>query len=169
MIGATQNQRGEFLQHNLNSPIQIRVGDTAVVVGNQLLITRDGQVVEVRTLGAESVVPLAATREETIDHVLYFKERKMPGVNVGLQRVTEQANGAVVFQFTSGTVTEYAGWADVGVVADEIDANTELCERILVGMSFRASPDGANKTTQVGAGVSVNLLIDTPVSYTGPV
>ena len=93
----------------------------------------------------------------------------MPGVNVGLQRVTEQANGAVVFQFTSGTVTEYAGWADVGVVADEIDANTELCERILVGMSFRASPDGANKTTQVGAGVSVNLLIDTPVSYTEPV
>jgi hypothetical protein len=169
MIGTTANQKGEFLWRTLDSPIQIRVGDTAVVVGSQVIITRAGQVVEVRSLGAESVVPIESTRDETIDHVLYFKEQKMPGQNVSVVRVFEnQSSGSVSFQFSSGTVTELPDWEAAGVIADEVDAIPDLAEKILIGKAFRGSPDGANKTNQVGASLGCNLLADIPIVYTEP-
>ena len=43
---------------------------------------------------------------------------------------------------------------------------TTVAENMLIGKAFRNSPDGSNKTTQVGAAVSVNLLADVPVVYT---
>jgi hypothetical protein len=101
--------------------------------------------------------------------VVYAKEKAMPGQNVSCTGVSEnQTTGAVTFRFSSGNQVEYGSWEDCGVVADAIDATPDYAEKLLVMKAFRASPDGANKTTQVGASVSVNGLADTPVVYTEP-
>lgn len=93
----------------------------------------------------------------------------MPGQNVSCTKVQEnQTSGAVTFSFSSGNNIELADWAAVGQVADEVDAAPDFAEKILMAKAFRASPDGANKTNQVGAMVSVNCLADTPVDYTPP-
>lgn len=91
----------------------------------------------------------------------------MPGENVAMTNVRENQNtGAIIIDFSSGTQLEIADWAAVGEIANSIDATPELAERILLGKAYRASPDGANKTTQIGASVSVNLLASEPIVYT---
>lgn len=101
--------------------------------------------------------------------IVYFQEVRMPGQNVSCTRVVEnQTTGAVTFNFSSGNNIEYPDWSAVGQVADSFDAVPDIAEKLLVAKAFRASPDGANKTTQVGASVSVNGLADTPVVYTEP-
>ena len=164
MIGTTQNQRGEFLRHNLNSPIQIRVGDTAVVVGNQLLITRDGRVVEVRTLGAESVVPLEATRDESIDHVLYFKERRMAGILSTMQSPIRNPDGSVLFSFTNGDQREFSSVENAIEQTDYIDTLGGLAQDILIRMVCKRSPDGTDLHQLVGATCGIDCLATQPVS-----
>ncbi len=93
----------------------------------------------------------------------------MPGQNVSLIGVFEnQSTGVVRMKFSSGSEVELADWQDASAIADSIDANTEYAEKLLIGKSYRASPDGVNKTTQVGAAVSANLLADVPIVYTEP-
>lgn len=93
----------------------------------------------------------------------------MPGQNVSCTRVQEnQTTGAVTFFYSSGNSIEYADWEAVGVVADSLDAGPDFAEKVLAMKAYRASPDGANKTTQVGASVSINGLADTPIVYTEP-
>ena len=94
----------------------------------------------------------------------------MPGTNVSNIKVQEnQTTGSVTFSFSDGENTELPDWAAAGAIADEVDASTEIGRKIIIGKAFRASPDGANKTNQVGAAVSLNLQASVPVDYTPPV
>jgi hypothetical protein len=99
----------------------------------------------------------------------FYREEHMPGINVSMTRVREnQTSGAVTFDFSDGNGIEYANWAAVGEMADTIDTDVTLAEKVLAAKAFRASPDGANKATQVGASISINCLADSPVVYTEP-
>lgn len=101
--------------------------------------------------------------------IVYAKEKHMPGQNVSCTGVTEnQSTGAIVFRFSSGNQLELPSWESVGEIADAVDSVPDMAEKVLMLKAFRASPDGANKTTQVGASVSINGLADTPVVYTEP-
>ena len=104
---------------------------------------------------------------ETIDTL--FLETAMPGQNVSMTQVREnQTTGVIIVDFSSGTQLEFASWEAVGEIAANIDSTPELAEKILLGKAYRASPDGTNKTTQIGASVSTNLLAAEPIVYTGP-
>lgn len=102
--------------------------------------------------------------------VTYAKEKPMPGQNVSMTGVMENpTTGAVTLKYSSGNQSEYASWADVGAVADTLDASPEFAEKLLAAKAYRSSPDGSNKSNQVGASVSVNATADTPAVYTPPV
>jgi len=93
----------------------------------------------------------------------------MPGLNVACIGVSENQNtGAVTFKFSNGNNLEMSSWSDVGLVADEVDADPTIAQKILMCKAYRNSPDGANKTNQVGGAVSVNGLASIPVDYTEP-
>lgn len=93
----------------------------------------------------------------------------MIGQNVSMTRVTENTStGVVTLWYSNGNSTEYADWESVGAVANSIDSDPEMAQKLLAMKAYRASPDGSNKTTQVGASISVNGLADIPVVYTEP-
>jgi hypothetical protein len=101
--------------------------------------------------------------------VYYEKEKPMPGQNVSMTGVMENSTtGAVTLKYSNGTNSEYASWADVGALADSVDANSEFAEKILAAIAYRNSPDGTNKENQVGASLSVNVAANVPVVYTPP-
>lgn len=106
------------------------------------------------------------TEPSTISSAIFLKVNPMPGQNVSCIKVSEGATGSVTFSFSNGNNIGLASWEDAGTKADDLDASASVSENLLIGKAFRASPDGANKTTQVGASVSINLLADTPVVYT---
>lgn len=99
----------------------------------------------------------------------FFVEERMPGINVSMTNVQEnQTTGAVTLSYSSGNQVEYPSWADVGAAGAAIDTDPVFAEKLLALKAFRASPDGSNKTTQIGASVSCNGLADSPVVYTEP-
>lgn len=121
----------------------------------------------VRSWNVRTATELTAAYSTTTQINNFIFEVSMPGENVAMTNVRENQNtGAIIIDFSSGTQLEIADWAAVGEIANSIDATPELAERILLGKAYRASPDGANKTTQIGASVSVNLLASEPIVYT---
>lgn len=153
----------------IDPPLTVLAGDVISEFGGQLLVTRGGVVVETRTIGPVTTVAAVVTEPSTIRSAVFLKVKPMPGQNVSCTQVRENAStGAVTFDFSSGSNREIADWAGVEFIANSLDSNPTLAEDILIGKAFRASPDGANKTTQVGAQVSVNLTADNPVIYTEP-
>jgi hypothetical protein len=151
-----------------NPPIQSQPGDTFAKDGNYFNQIRNGAVVATWNLSQQPSQNLE--QFDTVGHSIssLYLEIAMPGQNVSCTKVSEQANGTVNFTFSSGNGIELPNWEAAGEIADQLDAISDLPEKLLIGKAFRASPDGVNKTTQVGASVSVNLLADTPVVYTGP-
>jgi hypothetical protein len=96
-----------------------------------------------------------------------FMEVDMPGQNVSMTNVREnQTTGVILVDFSSGTQLEFQSWEAVGEIADNLDSTPDMAEKILLGKAFRASPDGTNKRTQIGASVSTNLLASEPIVYT---
>jgi hypothetical protein len=155
-------------KYTIDPPFTHQNGDTYAREGNILKQIRGGITVDARTVGSG---PLLTSQEHIGGGQVtaFYEEQNMPGQNVSCTKVTEnQTTGSVTFSFSSGNNTEYTSWEDVGLVADSIDAGPDFAEKILAMKAFRASPDGANKTTQVGAAVSVNGLADVPVVYTEP-
>lgn len=156
-------------KYTFSPPIVRQNGDTFVKAGRYFQQWRNGVKVgewDLATTPFADVDPFEAFGN-TITSV--FLEHHMPGQNVSLIGVFEnQTTGVVRMKFSSGTEVELADWQDAAAIADGIDANTEYAEKLLIGKSYRASPDGVNKTTQVGAAVSANLLADVPIVYTEP-
>lgn len=165
-----QNPKGEFRQIEFSPPITLQVGDEVLQDGNQLTVIRAGVVVATRTLsGIGSVVDCPVEAEQSVSSVLYFRSYPVVGQNVSLINVQEnQTTGVITLTYSNGTSQEYDDWAAVGLVADSIDSNPAFAEKLLAALSFRRSPDGSNKTTQVGASVSINGLADVPFVYTKP-
>jgi hypothetical protein len=155
-------------KYTIDPPFAHQGGDTYAREGNILKQIRGGITVDARTVSSGPLL----TAQEHIGGgqvTAYYEEQRMPGQNVSCTKVTEnQTTGAVTFSFSSGTNLELSDWAAVGFIADSLDGTPEFAEKILMLKAYRASPDGANKTNQVGAAVSINGLADTPVVYTEP-
>jgi hypothetical protein len=152
------------------SPLAVLAGDQLVIEGTTLKVIRSGVQIATRELGpAANVGSGVVGGPRVLTSIFQVEVKNMPGQNVSCTKVTEnQTTGSVTMSFSSGSNTEYASWADVGAIADTVDASPEFAEKILTAKAFRASPDGANKTNQVGAMCSVNCLADTPIDYTPP-
>lgn len=163
------NDHGEFRQITFSPSIALAVGDTVRQVGNQLVVIRGGSVVATRSLvGTGTVVDGPVGEARTVSSLLYFRSYPVPGQNVSCIGVQENATtGIVTFKWSDGTADEIGTWdGDVKSVADSFDATADVAKKALMCKAYRNSPDGANKTTQVGASVSVNGLADNPFVYT---
>lgn len=91
----------------------------------------------------------------------------MPGINVSLVAVHEnQTTGVVRFVWSDNSENEYSRWQDVADIADSIDADSTWLKKLIVARSYRRSPGGEDKTTQVGAQASANLVAAEPIAYT---
>lgn len=152
----------------INPPLVKLAGDVVTINGRTLEQWRNGQIVRsIQLVQPQPLETIQAVGSETITTV--YVEVGMPGQNVSMTNVREnQTTGVIIVDFSSGTQIEFASWADVGLVADAVDSTTDLAEKVLLGKAFRSSPDGTNKTTQIGASVSTNLLASTPIVYTEP-
>jgi len=139
--------------------------DEIKIVGKKLEQWRNGLLIRVVDLVAsEKLTELVSIGGEIINEL--FLEVSMPGQNVSMTQVREQTNGSIIVDFSSGTQLEFSNWEAVGSIADDLDSTSVFAEKILLGKAYRASPDGTNKTTQVGASVSVNLLANEPIVHT---
>ncbi len=150
-------------------PIQRQSGDQFIRNGRWFEQWRNGAKINEWDLSSTPYVDVDPFEAfgNTITSV--FLEHHMPGQNVSLIQVIENpSTGVVRMKFSSGNEVELADWQDASSIADGIDASTDYAEKLLIGKSYRSSPDGVNKTTQVGAAVSCNLLADVPVVYTEP-
>jgi hypothetical protein len=155
-------------KYTFNPPLIKRAGDVFKINGKNLeqwrgiVLVRSAPLVQ-----PEELTSVATVGGETISSL--YLEVSMPGQNVSMTSISEnQSTGVIIAKFSSGTNIEIPDWESVGLTADSLDSMSDLAEKILLGKAYRASPDGTNKTTQVGASVSVNLLADTPIVYTGP-
>lgn len=150
----------------IDPPIVKQAGDVITIVGKRLEQWRG--LVLIRSVDLtepQKLTDVAAVGGETIREL--FLEVAMPGQNVSMTQVREnQTTGVIIVDFSSGTQLEFPTWDAVGEIADSIDAVPELAEKILLGKAYRESPDGTNKTTQIGASVSTNLLAANPIVYT---
>lgn len=152
----------------LSEPLDLQPGDSVAVVGGTLTVTRDGRAIRTINLNPISeqftgFVPFGNQHAITA----IFWEKKMPGITNAITAVHRNTStGVVTVAFSSGNSRELQDWNDAAQIADGIDASETLSENILIGRSYRMSPDGSNLTTQVGAQCSVNLLADQPIVYT---
>lgn len=159
---------------DISPPFTVAVGDLFPIDygARKVFQIRGGLVIAERTIALPGVLigeTPPAMEVGSFESVLYFEVPKMPGQNVSCTKVQEnQTTGSVTFSFSSGNNIEYESWEAVGLVAESIDAEPAFAEKLLVAKAYRMSPEGANKTNQVGASVSVNGLADTPVVYTEP-
>lgn len=155
-------------RYTFNPPINRQAGDSFERAGRYLIQKRGVNIVgtwDLLQTPSQSVDDFEASGSSI--STLYL-EVNMPGQNVSMTNVREnQATGVIIVDFSSGTQLEFANWEAVGEIANNLDATPDLAEKILLGKAYRASPDGTNKTTQVGASVSVNLLANEPVVHTG--
>lgn len=160
-----------ILNYTISPPFAFQAGDVFLLNGYIYEQWRSGVKIDERNLLQMSKAPLVEPFHSGDDQITnLFLEKPMPGTNVSCTNVQEnQATGAVTFSFSDDENLEIANWEAVGAIADTVDADGQMGRNILMGRAFRASPDGSNKTTQVGASVSVNLQADTPIAYIPPV
>jgi hypothetical protein len=141
--------------------------DEITLVGSRITIKRNGTVIYSARLDAISQpFEICGFGNQAAINTIFW-EKRMPGINVALQGVIEnQTSGTVRFQFSDGTENEYSAWADVSDIADQIDADSVWLKKLIIARSYRSSPGGENKTTQVGAQASANLVASEPITYT---
>lgn len=155
----------------LTDGVPYLAGDSFEQVGVILLHIRGGEVIaEIPLPPSGSVIDLQATEDGILTHVLFVKERRMPGSTVSQLGVQEnQSTGQVTFSYSDGENEQFENWAAVGAEAEQTDADTSIGRKILRAISYRESPDGANKTSQNGAQVQINCSPGAvPVVYTPP-
>lgn len=155
-------------KYTINPPIVKQAGDVIKIVGKRLEQWRGPMLIRSVDLTApQKLLEIATVGGEVISEL--FLEVGMPGQNVSMTQVREnQTTGVIIVDFSSGTQLEFASWDAVGEIAANIDSTPDLAEKILLGKAYRESPDGTNKTTQIGASVSTNLLAANPIVYNGP-
>lgn len=155
-------------KYTISPPIVKQAGDIIKIVGKTLEQWRDNVLIRSVNLNeAEKLTEVETVGGEVISEL--FLEVGMPGQNVSMTQVREnQTTGVIIVDFSSGSQLEFPSWEAVGEIAASIDSTSDLAEKILLGRAYRESPDGTNKTTQIGASVSTNLLAANPIVYTGP-
>jgi len=167
LIGST-NIPGEFRQAALNEPLPVQIGDTVQVVGNQVIATRNGQVVAVRLMtGQIEPAPLGAERNEVIDRVVFFWRPRMPGQITTLTKVTKNTTtGALRFDFANGSQIEADGYEQAMSATDYIDSTPQLAQDILIRKTLINSPDQTNLETCIGAQCAIDMAANVPIVLT---
>lgn len=165
VIGTT-NIPGEFRQAALNEPLAVLVGDTVHVVGNQVIVSRNGYVVSVRLITGEiEAAPLGAERNEVIDRVLFFWRPPVSGTVVTLTDVTKNTStGSVTFRFSNGDLREFATLEQAVSETNYIHTQPTLAEDILIAKSAALSPDGTDLHQLVGVKCAVDVNAIQPVT-----
>lgn len=167
MIGST-NIPGEFRQAALNEPLAVQIGDTVQVVGNQVIVSREGQVVSVRVITGEvEAAPLGAERNEVIDKVLFFWRPRVSGQITTLVQVTKNTStGALLFGFANGNQLEFNDYEQAMATTDYIDSTPQLAQDILIRKTLVNSPDQTNLETCIGAQCAIDMAANVPVVLT---
>lgn len=168
MIGTVAGLKGEFRQVSLNESIVVLPGDTASISGNQMIVTRNGQVVAVRILTGEAViVPLGADYQEVIDRVMYFWRAPVAGIVATLTNVVKNlTTGAIRFDFSNGSQREFANGAAAIAETDYLDTSPTIAEDVLIRKTLVNSPDETNLHTVVGGKCSIDMNANNPVTLT---
>lgn len=166
----SQSAQGEFRRQSLDEPFLVQVGDIPVIAGNQIVFMRDGVVAGTRTItGIAEQVSVASQIQESVNSVIYFWRKPVPGQSIVLIRITENAtSGIITFYYSNGVSREFTNWADVGATLGVMDQESTLAENILAYKSFVNSPDGTNKTTMVDVNCAINFEAGTPIALIEP-
>lgn len=165
MIGTT-NIAGEFRQAALNEPMAVSVGDTVHVVGNQVIVSRNGSVIAVRLItGALEAAPLGAERDEVIDRVVFFWRPPVAGTIVTLTDVVKNTStGSITFKFSSGSQREFESLEQAISETDYIHTEPTLAEDILISKTIALSPDGTDLHQLVGVKCAIDINANQPVT-----
>lgn len=154
---------------SFSPPLPSLPGDEIRLVGGVVQLVRSGVVVATRTANLTSAItPGVVNVARTVSSLFVVKEVLMPGTNVALTGVTVGANDSVTAKFSDGTNSEYADWESLKADVEPLDSDGKLNRDLLLLLTVRRSPDGANKTNMVGGSVSINCEADTPVTVTYP-
>lgn len=102
--------------------------------------------------------------------IVYYQEVRMPGTNVSITNIRIGSADQIYFNFSDGSESEIADLATLEGIANAVDADSTFAKNVLMAMTFRASPDGSNLGSMIGAQVAVNCAagIGDPVVYTAP-
>lgn len=138
------------------------------MVGNQVIVSRAGNVVAVRLIvGETETVPPAASQEEILTRVLYFWRPPVAGVVATLTDVLKNTStGVLRFRFSNGNEREFTGGAQAILSTDYLDTSPGLAEDILIRKTLVNSPDETNLTTMVGGKCSIDMNANAPVTVT---
>jgi hypothetical protein len=164
----TTNTPGEFRQAALDTPLPVQIGDTVQVVGNQVIVSRAGSVVAVRSItGTFEPAPLGAERNELIDRVVFFWRPPVTGVVVTLVDVVKNtATGSITMKYSNGNQVEYTGGEQIKTTTDYLDTDPEVAQDILARKTILNSPDETNLTTCIGGKCSMDFTANAPVTLT---
>lgn len=165
MTPVAQSPKGEFRQVAIQ-PLSLLPGDIVQQVGNQLVVTRNCQVVATRDLTAESTsAPLTIQDAQTVSKALFFKEYPVAGVVVTLIDVVKNtANNSVTFKFSNGDQREFASLEQAIIETNYIHTQPTLAQDILVAKSVALSPDGTDLHQLVGVKCAVDVNATQPVT-----
>lgn len=157
MTTIAQSPKGEFRQVEIQ-PVSLQPGDLVQQVGNQLIITRNGQVIATRELSGDSVsVPTAIEAHQVIDKAIFFRSYPVAGIQSTITGAVRNPNGSVMFSFASGSQREFTSVEQALTQVQYLDAEAATAEDMLILKTLRRSPDGANLENCVGAQVSVDF------------
>lgn len=160
--------KGEFRAVALDLPVMVQPGDECRVVGQQLLILRNGNVIATRNLtGPDTAAPLAVTEAKLIDSAIFFRRTPVPGVVSTLTAVVKNlSTGSITFKFSNGNEQEFPSGASAIALTDYLDTTNEVAEHILIRKTMLNSPDETNLTTVVGGKCSIDFNANAPVTLT---
>lgn len=74
-------------------------------------------------------------------------------------------SGQVYFTFSDGSQREMAGHSAGLSVAQAIDADADLVERLLIAKAYRHSPDGTALADIIGSTIVIDTNAESPVQF----
>ena len=159
------SQKYDWQSTAISPPLNLIVGDTITHVGNQIVVTRSGVVVETRTIGALAAVSETVAESQTITSAIFLRMRPVSGVVATLIDVSKNTStGAITGLFSDGNSLEFANGAQIMSETDYIDTDNVLCKHVLMRKTMLNSPDETNLTTMVGATCTVDCNATQPMS-----
>ena len=165
MTITAQSSKGEFRQVAIQ-PLAVQSGDSIRQIGNQLIVTRDGQVIATRELSGESVsVTSIIDDSQVISSAIFFRSLPVSGVLATLLAPHKNnATGIITFPFSDGDSIELASIEEGMTVTNYLDTNNVIAKHVLIRKTLLNSPDGTDLHTMVGATCSMDCNANQPMS-----
>ncbi len=146
------------------APLLHQDGDQYARSGNSIQQIRGGSVIATQ--------PIARTEKLTVsDHVgprptsVFYEEYAVATAKT-LTNVEVLGSGTVRITFNDNQVELSGGHTEGVQVADQLDANGQLAESIIIAKMYRHSPDGTALDDAIGSSVPIDSIADTPIVFT---